>query len=154
MNDSLVLQAAGYENLVDYQYHDVDGLKWLSGKAQPSQKQLDDWRNDLVPLPSGELFSEWFACHGGDPDKTRYRTAKKLLDDADEASATLLRAAIIELLENDNRLVRKYNQMLNWLGSQTSLGDRGQLTGFQGIEGTAADAKQQIKDRIDASEAD
>lgn len=98
-----------------------------------------------VPLPAetdGDLLV-----------KLRLRAAQAI-DELKAENSVGLRAIIIELLEYANAERVKFNSLLQYLGGQTSLTQRGQLTAMQLPIATRAEAKTAIKNRIQNGQAD
>ncbi len=138
-----VLDAAGYVKGFDFVAEMASGgeivLTWLSSGGV-SEAQINDYANDLTPLPSGQLFSQWLTEHGGDAVQTLRREAREKMDSLVDEDAALIRAAFIEL-------ATAHNQLLQWLGTQTTLINHNQLIDLQV-------SRQGIKDRINNGEAD
>ena len=103
-----VLQALGYDPLTDCElYHIGNAIVirvWNHADLQPAEQQVIDYANDVTPLPSGQLFSQWLAEHGGDPVATFRARAKAALDRASSEQEGLLRAALLVVLDELNSL--------------------------------------------------
>lgn len=82
---------------------------------------------------------------------SRRVAARARIDHMDEAA---LRAVVIESLAYANEMRAKFNTLLQWLGTQTTLVGRGQLAAMTLPQATTQQAKQRIKGRIDGGEAD
>ena len=54
-----------------------------TGRLQPTEQEATDAVNDLVSV-DGQLFSDWFAEHGGDPILTRRRKLREMLSSSKE----------------------------------------------------------------------
>jgi hypothetical protein len=156
-NTALILMALGYDSLDDFTASDKGTgvfLQWHHSDKQPTEQQISDWATDKTPLPNGRLFSQWQAENGGDPLATLRRKAKEALaDQADEQNA-LVRAVVLELLDYCNEQRKRHNQLLQWIGGQLTLLNRGQLAALQLNEATPTQAKQAIVSRIENGEAD
>ena len=104
-----VLIALGYQSIIDFdagEQNDVITLDWKHGDPQPTEQQILDYINGVSPLPSGELFSEWSAEHGGDSIKTAKRLSKDLFDRL-EAESRILRA-IVTLTVDEINILRQW----------------------------------------------
>lgn len=156
-NVATVLIALGYDALQDFQASAEEQsiiVRWAHADPQPTEQQLNDYASDAAPLPSGQLFSQWVAEHGGDALQTLRRKAKEALASQEKEQNAMVRAVVLELLNYANAERNKFNLLLQWLGTQTTLANRGQLTALELIEATPQQAKQAISDRITAGEAD
>ena len=65
-----------------------------AGRTQPTEQEIADVNSDITVV-NGQLFSEWFAEHGGDPVLTRRRQLREFLTRPEErvriaALATLM----------------------------------------------------------------
>lgn len=152
-----VLIALGYDSLEDFTATASQGvisLQWNHTDPQPTEQVINDYASDTTPLPSGQLFSEWLAENGGDPLLTLRRKAKEALDSQAAEQNALLRAVVLELLDYANADRANLNTLLTWLGGQTTLTNRGQLSAMGSVEATPAQAKDAIKARLAAGEAD
>ena len=49
-----------------------------TGRTQPTEQEMADVVNDATQV-NGQVFSEWFAEHGGDPVLTRRRKLREFL---------------------------------------------------------------------------
>jgi hypothetical protein len=85
-------------------------LQWFtSAEPKPSEQQVNDWGNDVTPLPSGQLYSEWLAINGGDPDATARDQAIRLYDEISTPGAgfssvsRLDRATMRAIIDEFNR---------------------------------------------------
>lgn len=152
-----VLASLGYLHLQDFEFG-IDGtarkLQWHHADKQPTEQQINDWATDKTPLPSGQLFSQWQAENGGDPLATLRRKAKEALADQAQEQNALMRAVVLELLDYCNEQRKRHNQLLQWIGGQTTLLNRGQLAALALNEATPQQAKQAIVSRIENGEAD
>lgn len=156
-NTGVILYAAGYDPLVDYiavQNGGVVTLQWSHTDPEPTEQQITDWSTDAATLPNGQLFSVWYSENGGDPLLTLRRKAKEALDEQQQENHALIRAVVIELLNYCNAQRARHNTLLQWLGTQTTLTNRGQLAAMQLNEATPAQARNAIKTRITNGDAD
>ena len=124
----------------------------------------------VMQTDSGQVLSEWY---NSDPKPTKTQLAavtqeqidnarlmklrtkakEALADQAHEQNA-LVRAVVLELLDYCNAQRAKHNQLLQWIGGQTTLLNRGQLAALALNEATPQQAKQAIVSRIENGEAD
>lgn len=96
--------------------------RWGDATAQPSDAAIVDAGNDLT-IVGGETFSQWLISHGGDPVFTRRREAVERLDDV-TPSGVKARAILVYM-------AKQHNDLLAWLGAQTTLTNRSQLNDFK-----------------------
>ena len=131
-----VLQALGYDPLTDCElYHIGNAIVirvWNHADLQPAEQQVIDYANDVTPLPSGQLFSQWLAEHGGDPVATFRRQAKEALDKQSSETEGLIRALALVVLDE-----------INTLRGQHALAPR-----------TAQQLRDAIKNKLTAGDAD
>lgn len=79
---------------------------------------------------------------------------KALLDSQSQVGA-LLRATLLELLDDRNtRIAANHNALLTWLSGQGTLTNRTQLTGFVIATPNITAVRDAIKGRLDAAQAD
>ncbi len=128
-----VLAAIGYE-LDDFicwtDGGGVTSLQWNHADPQPTEQQVNDWATDAVALPSGQLFSQWQAEHGGDPQLTFRRQAKEALDKQASDTEGLIRALALVVLDEINILrgqhlmaPRTADQLRNAIKGKITAGD-------------------------------
>ena len=101
-NTFSILLGAGYEESDFVLIRNGPNLQldWHSTDPRPTDQQINDWGDDTVPLPSGQLFSEWLASHGGDPISTAKRQILERLNDNADLTRAGFQALIILLLDN------------------------------------------------------
>lgn len=81
-------------------------------------------------------------------------TAISLLADS-TANYKLLRAALLVATKRANTIAQKYNDLLTWLGSQTTLSNRNALNGFAlSANVTVAQAKTAVENEINGGDSD
>lgn len=81
-------------------------------------------------------------------EKTRLRTAAQAAFDGIDETRAIIRAAVIEMNARANRQATDFNTLLAWLGTQTTLVNRAQLTALQQGTATPAQAIAAIKARL------
>lgn len=106
---------------------------WVDTDQQPTDQEIIDASNDLTTV-NGQLFSEWYAEHGGDHVATMRRKAKDALDDQNRETNALIRALALVILDE-----------INALRTHAAIG----LTAR-----TAAQVRTAIKGKITAGDAD
>jgi hypothetical protein len=121
--------------------------------AEPTEQQITDWATDVIPLPSGQLFSAWLAEHGGDSAATARRRARDVLSKANDHSNMVDKAIVLELVDLLNTQASQMEALLTWLGG-TNLPNRNQLPGFAFPTPTYQQARTAIVDRITNGETD
>jgi hypothetical protein len=140
--------------LRDYALSDVGQGPYISSwntatlGAQPTEAYL-------ASVEASQAYFDWLAEHGGDVARTARRLAQEALDRSGVELEVLIRAVVIELLGHINtQLAQKHNDLLVWLGTQTALVNRNQLTNFQATQPTPAQARTAIKNRVSTGQAD
>jgi len=130
-NTALILRFLGW-GYDDYQVSksDVITIEWYSVSPQPTEQEIIDAGNDLTTI-DGQLFSEWFAEHGGDSALTLRRKAKDQLSATTDMPA-LVRALMLITMDE-----------INTLRAQHSLPAR-----------TPAQLKTAIRNKLNAGDAD
>jgi hypothetical protein len=103
---------------------------WNDPSPQPTEQEIIDAGNDLTTV-NGQVFSEWYAEHGGDATLTLRKRASDLLDNVNYNEA-LIRALAFVILDE-----------INLLRAEHSLADR-----------TQAQLRTAIKAKIAAGDAD
>lgn len=101
LNTGSVLSAAGFQADEDFVVsRDPPGnvtLTWRGApEDEPSEEQIIAWSTDAEALPSGELYSEWFENHGGDPTLTARQQAEDALTSGAGTSDYNARAALLQ----------------------------------------------------------
>lgn len=77
------------------------------------------------------------------------RASASAIIDASTPEGAIQRAILLEQLEDRNtRIADQFNALLTWLGAQTSLTNRAQLTGFAMVKPTIDQVKTAVKDRV------
>lgn len=105
--------------------------KWYSVITQPTDQEINDASNDLTTI-NGQVFSAWYAEHGGNAVSTLRREAKEALDNQTADTNALIRALAFVVMDE-----------INILRAQHSMADR-----------TAAQLRTTIKNKIDSGDAD
>lgn len=117
---------------------------------------ISSWSVPGVPQPTVQDVldqeADWLAAGGALADLRR--RAKEALSDQADATRALIRAVVLETLGLVNGNAEKHNDLLAWLGTQTSLTQRTLLPGFVQPTPTAQQARDAIIARIAAGEAD
>lgn len=80
--------------------------------------------------------------------------AANLLDKQQDAYLLLFRANLKHLFEYTSNLATKHNNLLTWLGTQTTIINRNQLPTFAHPTPTLVEVRSALKVRINAGEAD
>lgn len=139
--DALI--ALGYESIEDFIVAKTDNgielSEWYHSDPKPTKTQLAAVTQEQID--NARLM------------KLRTKAKEALADQAHEQNA-LVRAVVLELLDYCNEQRKRHNQLLQWIGSQTTLLNRGQLAALQLAEATPQQAKQAIVSRIENGEAD
>lgn len=138
INSAEILRALGYipgahDGESDFVLRNALGvitLTWNHADPQPTEQQINDYASDTTPLPSGQLFSQWQAEHGGDAVQTLRRKAKEALDDQAAEQFALSRAIALVVLDEINLLraehalaARTPAQLRNAIKSKLTAGD-------------------------------
>lgn len=77
------------------------------------------------------------------------REAASEIIDASTPEGAIQRAILLEQLEDRNtRIADQFNALLTWLGAQTTLTNRAQLSGFAMVKPTIDQVKTAVKNRI------
>ena len=72
-----------------------------AGGSQPTDQEIIDAGNDLTTV-NGQVFSEWYAEHGGDPILTLRREAQEALDAQNSRIEALIRALALVTMDEIN----------------------------------------------------
>jgi hypothetical protein len=106
-NTAVILRFMGYDDFA-YDARFADGIvilsQWddvLAGGPQPTDQEIIDAGNDLTTV-NGQVFSEWYAEHGGDPILTLRREAQEALDKQNSRIEALIRALALVTMDEIN----------------------------------------------------
>ena len=95
-----------------------DGTIVLNWLADPASKPTDQ---EIIDRGNSPEFAVWYAEHGGDPDLTRRRIAKELIDKVD-AQEQALRAVVLAVNARTNQIANRLNQVLDAIDSSNNHG--------------------------------
>jgi hypothetical protein len=74
---------------------------WNDPSPQPTDQEIINAGNDLTTV-NGQVFSEWYAEHGGDPILTLRREAQEALDAQNSRIEALIRALALVTMDEIN----------------------------------------------------
>lgn len=125
-------------------------------ESDPTGERIAHWDDaSLGPSPTPEQLAAVTDADVAATRIARVRTAAgDALDTRQDDPILLQRAIFLEMIDAINRTRAQHNALLQWLNGQTTLTGRAQLANFQLGQPTPAQARQAVKDRLAAGEAD